>query len=43
MVRMSDFFKKAREEEAKKEEKKVPEPGVSLAKIANKKEPEERS
>ena len=42
MVRMSDFFKKAREEKAKKEEKKVPEPGVSLAKIAKKKEPEER-
>jgi len=42
MVRMADFFKKARGEKVKKEEEKPPEPGVSLAKIAREKEPEER-
>ncbi len=42
MVRMADFFKKAREEEKVKKEEKPLEPGVSLAKIAKEKEPEER-
>ncbi len=43
MVRMADYFKKARGEKKKvKKEEKPPEPGVSLAKIAKEKEPEER-